>query len=98
MSGVTDCYQPCERQLRITRSVLEVMLEARQTTTIVSKNALVLRDLDLLADMARQQLVQVTMSITSLDAALARVLEPRTSAPACSAAHDCRACAMPVCR
>jgi DNA repair photolyase len=81
LSGVTDCYQPCERRLRITRSVLEVMLEARQTTTIVSKNALLLRDLDLLTDMARQQLVQVAISITSLDTALARVLEPRTSTP-----------------
>ncbi len=81
LSGVTDCYQPCERELRITRSVLEVMLEARQTTTIVSKNALLLRDLDLLAEMARQQLVQVAVSITSLDAALARVMEPRTSSP-----------------
>jgi len=82
MSGVTDCYQPCERRLRITRSVLEVMLEARQSTMIVSKNALVLRDLDLLGDLARQLLVHVTMSITSLDAALVRVMEPRTSTPA----------------
>jgi DNA repair photolyase len=82
LSGVTDCYQPCERKLRITRSVLEVMWEARQATMIVSKNALVLRDVDLLADMAREQLVHVSLSITSLDAELARALEPRTSAPA----------------
>jgi len=82
LSGVTDCYQPCERRLRITRGILEVMREARQSTMIVSKNALVLRDLDLLIDLARQQLVQVTMSITTLDSALAREMEPRTSAPA----------------
>lgn len=82
MSGVTDCYQPCERRLRITRSVLEVLCEARQATVLATKNALLLRDLDLLAEMARLRLVHVALSITSLDAGLARVLEPRTSAPA----------------
>ncbi|MHB8863905.1 MAG: PA0069 family radical SAM protein [Pirellulaceae bacterium] len=81
LSGVTDCYQPCEREFRITRSVLEVLEEARQATMIISKNALLMRDLDLLVEMARRRLVQVTLSITSLDAALARVLEPRTSSP-----------------
>jgi DNA repair photolyase len=81
LSGVTDCYQPCEREFRITRGVLEVLAEARQATTIVSKNALLLRDLDLLAEMAQHQLVHVALSITSLDASLTRALEPRTSAP-----------------
>jgi DNA repair photolyase len=81
MSGVTDCYQPAERQYRLTRGVLEVMHEANQAVAIVTKNALVLRDGDLLSDMARRNLVHVCMSITTLDAQLASVLEPRTSSP-----------------
>lgn len=82
LSGVTDCYQPIERQLRLTRQLLEVLVEARQCVGIVTKNALVLRDLDLLKGLAAEQLVQVNLSITTLDAELARRLEPRTSAPA----------------
>lgn len=82
MSGVTDCYQPCERVFRLTRSILEVLWEARQATILVTKNALCLRDLDLLAAMAEEQLVRVSLSITSLDGSLTRVLEPRTSVPA----------------
>ena len=81
LSGVTDCYQPGEREFRITRSCLEVALEARQPIAIVTKNALVTRDLDLLRKMASQSLVAVAVSITTLDAALARNLEPRTSTP-----------------
>jgi len=81
MSGVTDCYQPAERRFRLTRGLLEVMSEANQAVAIVTKNALILRDLDLLADMARRNLVHVCMSVTTLDAELARVLEPRTSSP-----------------
>jgi DNA repair photolyase len=82
MSGVTDCYQPAERQFKLTRSILEVLLEARQPVCLITKNALVLRDLDILAAMASQNLVSVAISITTLDAELARTLEPRTATPA----------------
>lgn len=81
MSGVTDCYQPCERNFRLTRGLLEVMNEASQAVTIVTKNALVCRDIDILAQMAQRNLVQVGLSVTTLDAKLGRVLEPRTSSP-----------------
>src|SRR5262249_35333618 len=81
MSGVTDCYQPAERQFRITRSCLEVALEARQPITIVTKNALVTRDLDLLSQMAALNLVAVAISITTLRPELVADLEPRTSHP-----------------
>ena len=77
----TDPYQPVERRHRITRSVLEVLLETRHPCTIVSKNALVERDLDLLVTMARQQLVHVFISCAHLDNRLAAKLEPRASAP-----------------
>ncbi len=82
ISGVTDCYQPAEREYRLTRSLLEVLLEARQPATIITKNALILRDLDLLVPMAERNLVGVAISTTTLDAELARVLEPRTATPA----------------
>src|SRR5690606_22365256 len=65
-SGVTDCYQPAERHFRLTRACLEVCLEARQPVNIITKNALVTRDLDLLGEMAAQNLVRVALSITSL--------------------------------
>lgn len=82
MSGVTDCYQPIERQLKLTRSLLEIMVEANQPTGIITKNALVARDVDLLAQLAAKNLVHVGISITSLDGELTRELEPRTSSPA----------------
>ena len=81
LSGVTDCYQPAERKFRLTRGCLEVMLEARQSLGIVTKNALVTRDLDLLAPLAAEHLVHVYLSITTLDAELARTMEPRTASP-----------------
>ncbi len=81
LSGVTDCYQPAERNFRLTRGLLEVMDEANQPVGIVTKNALVARDLDLLAPMAARRLVHVFLSITTLDAELARRLEPRTASP-----------------
>lgn len=81
LSGVTDCYQPVERRLLLTRRLLEVLLEARQATGIITKNALVLRDLDLLKNLATWNLLHVNVSITSLDAGLTRKLEPRTSIP-----------------
>lgn len=82
MSGVTDCYQPVERQLRITRSLLEVLVEARQAFSIVTKNKLVTRDLDLLSQAAKWNGVHVFVSITTLQSELTRRLEPRTSVPA----------------
>lgn len=81
-SGVTDCYQPAERRYRLTRACLEVALEARQPVTIITKNALVARDLDVLRGMAGWDVVRVAVSVTTLDAELARRMEPRTSAPA----------------
>ncbi len=81
-SGVTDCYQPAERRFRLTRQCLELANECSQPVSIITKNALVVRDLDLLANMATRQLVHVAVSINSLDAELARVMEPRTSIPA----------------
>jgi DNA repair photolyase len=82
LSGVTDCYQPCERRFRLTRACLEVAAEARQPMSIITKNALVLRDLDLLRDMAANRLAHVALSVTTLNADLARSMEPRTSTPA----------------
>src|SRR5262245_27128874 len=81
-SRVTDCYQPAERQFKLTRGILEVMLEASQPICIVTKNSLILRDLDLLVPLAERSLVSVAISVTTLDAELARTLEPRTATPA----------------
>jgi DNA repair photolyase len=80
-SGVTDCYQPAERHFRLTRACLEVCLEARQPVNIITKNALVTRDIDLLGEMAALNLVRVALSITSLRQQLTRIMEPRTSTP-----------------
>ncbi len=80
-SGVTDCYQPAERQFRITRACVEVAAECLQPIGIITKNALVCRDIDLLSQLAQHNAIRVALSITSLDAKLARVMEPRTSSP-----------------
>jgi DNA repair photolyase len=77
----TDPYQPIERRYRITRSVLEVLAECAHPCTIITKNALIERDLDLLVPMARARLVHAFVSVTSLDNRLASTLEPRASAP-----------------
>ena len=77
----TDAYQPIERRQRITRELLEVFAETRHPVHLITKNALVLRDLDLLAPMARDNLVQVSLSVTTLDNRLAARMEPRASAP-----------------
>jgi DNA repair photolyase len=83
MSGVTDCYQPVERKLKLTRACLEVLAEFRNPVAIITKNALVTRDVDVLAELARHQAATVCLSITTLDPELRRVMEPRTSpAPA----------------
>jgi len=77
----TDPYQPIEREWKITREVLEVLAASRHPVSIVTKNALIERDLDLLADMARANLVRVFISVTTLDAETARKMEPRASSP-----------------
>ena len=81
-SGATDCYQPIEKEFELTRQCLQVALASKYPITIVTKNALVLRDLDLLTQLAKLNLVQVNISITSLDQSLTRLMEPRTSSPA----------------
>lgn len=78
----TDPYQPVERRLRLTRQVLEVLLRFRHPVSIVTKSANVLGDLDLLQQLAELGLVHVFLSVTTLDPALARVMEPRASTPA----------------
>jgi DNA repair photolyase len=82
MGTNTDPYQPIEDRYRITRSVLEVCLETRHPVTITTKSARVLRDLDLLSELARLNLTAVGLSVTSLDPKLSGLLEPRASAPA----------------
>ena len=77
----TDPYQPLERKLRVTRSIIEVLERTRHPLTIVTKGSLILRDLDLLSSLARDELVRVYVSVTSLDAELKRILEPRAASP-----------------
>jgi DNA repair photolyase len=81
MSGVTDAYQPVERKLQLTRRCLEVFAEFRNPVSIITKSALVARDADLLGELARHQCASVHMSVTSLDDALRRKLEPRAASP-----------------
>lgn len=78
----TDAYQPIEKEFRITRSILELLHETNHPVSIITKSALVERDIDLLAPMAAKKLATVTLSITTLDAGITRHMEPRTSAPA----------------
>ena len=78
-SGNTDCYQPAERKLKLTRETLKVCLKYRNPVTIITKNELIQRDLDIIKQMAELNLVSVTLSITTLDKNLARKMEPRTS-------------------
>ena len=81
MSGVTDPYQPIERERKITRGILQLMLDCKHPISVITKNALVQRDTDLLASLAKDNLVHVAISITTMDRQLARVMEPRTSSP-----------------
>ncbi len=81
MSGVTDCYQPVERKLEITRGCLKVLVDFRNPVAIVTKNHLVTRDIDILKEMAGFQAAMVYISITTLDTVLARKLEPRAASP-----------------
>jgi DNA repair photolyase len=79
LSGNTDCYQPIERKLEITRKLLQVCLDYKNPVGIITKNALILRDLDILQELNKYKLVSVYTSITSMDEELRRRLEPRTS-------------------
>lgn len=81
LSGVTDCYQPIERKLQLTRQCLEVLAEARNPVMIITKNKLVTRDMDYLAALAEYSAIRVIFSMTTLDKQLARKMEPRTSSP-----------------
>jgi DNA repair photolyase len=81
LAGDTDIYQPLERELKITRSILEVLARHDHPAALITKSALVTRDLDLLAPMAKKGLVSVAISFTTLDRKLARTMEPRAAAP-----------------
>ncbi len=81
MSGVTDCYQPFEKKFQITRACMEVLLDFRNPVGIITKNKLVARDIDLFKQMAEYDGICVTVSVTSLDAKVARAMEPRASTP-----------------
>lgn len=82
VSGVTDCYQPVERHYRLTRGILETALAYRQPLTLITRNALIERDLDVLSELARLRLIHVAISLTTLDAWLSSRLEPRATVPA----------------
>src|ERR1700759_5670428 len=78
LSGNTDCYQPVERKLKITRSLLEVFLKYRNPVSIITKNNVILRDIDIIAELATMNLVHVNLSLTTLNEQLRQKLEPRT--------------------
>jgi DNA repair photolyase len=98
MSGVTDCYQPIERTLQLTRRCVAVLAEFRNPLAIITKNHLVTRDKDLLAELARFNAVGVTISVTTLDGELAKKLEPRASSPSrrLAAIEELSAAGIPV--
>lgn len=79
LSGNTDCYQPVEKKLEITRKLLQLFLKYKHPVGIITKNALVQRDIDILEDLAKDNLVRVNLSITSLDEKVRQLLEPRTA-------------------
>jgi len=81
ISGVTDPYQPIERKLEITRRCLQVLAEFRNPTATITKNHLVTRDIDVFSELARYKAISVAVSVTTLDADLARIMEPRTATP-----------------
>jgi len=80
-SGNTDCYQPAEKKLEITRKCLEVFLKFRNPVSVITKNALVQRDIDILKELSKLNLIRVVISITTLKKELQRKMEPRTSSP-----------------
>ncbi|MGZ3932973.1 MAG: radical SAM protein, partial [Bacteroidia bacterium] len=79
LSGNTDCYQPVERQLEITRKILQTCLKFRHPVSLITKNALILRDLDILSELAAMNLAHVMVSITGTDESVRQKLEPRTA-------------------
>lgn len=81
MSGITDCYQPIERKLQLTRGCLQVLAEFRNPVSLITKNALVTRDIDVFQELAKYDCVSTCLSVTTLNEELGRKLEPRTSAP-----------------
>jgi DNA repair photolyase len=80
-SGNTDCYQPIEKKLKITREALKICLKYGNPAAVITKNALIQRDIDIFKEMAERELISITLSVTSLDRELARKMEPRTSSP-----------------
>jgi DNA repair photolyase len=98
MSAVTDCYQPIERKLRLTRRCLEIVAKFRNPIGILTKNRLVTRDIDLLSELAGHRAAAVNLSVTTLDAKLQQILEPRTSPPAArlDAVKQLRAAGIPT--
>jgi DNA repair photolyase len=98
MSGITDVYQPIERRMQLTRRCLEVFAEFRNPVSIITKNHLVTRDVDLLGELAKFRAVSVAISLTSLDGELAKKLEPRASTPArrLAAIRELTAAGVPV--
>ncbi|MDQ3626847.1 MAG: PA0069 family radical SAM protein [Verrucomicrobiota bacterium] len=98
MSGVTDCYQPVERKLQITRRCVEVLAKFRNPLGMLTKNRLVTRDIDLFRELAAHNAVAINISVTSLDPKLQRILEPRTSPPQArlDAVAELRAAGIPV--
>ena len=98
MSGVTDVYQPVERRLGLTRACLAVLAEFRNPVAIITKNHLVTRDADLLGELAKYRAANVSISLTTLDGELAKVLEPRASTPTrrLAAIAELRAAGVPV--
>ncbi len=98
MSGITDVYQPIERRLGLTRKCLEVFAEFRNPVAIITKNHLITRDVDLLAELAQYDAVSVCISLTSLDPELAKTLEPRASTPSrrLAAIRELTAAGVPV--
>lgn len=82
ISGITDCYQPLERKFQLTRQCLQVLAEFRNPVSLITKNHLITRDVDILGELAQNGLAMAFLSMTTLDAELGRQLEPRTSTPA----------------
>ncbi|HYR59329.1 MAG TPA: radical SAM protein, partial [Chthoniobacteraceae bacterium] len=99
MSGATDVYQPIERRLGLTRACLAVLAEFRNPVAMITKNHLITRDADLLAELAKYRAASVSISITTLDGELAKTLEPRASTPArrLAAVRELSAAGVPVC-
>jgi DNA repair photolyase len=99
LSGVTDCYQPVERKLELTRRCVEVLAEFRNPVSVITKNYLVTRDIDLYRQLAEHDAVRINISITTLDGRLAKKLEPRASPPQrrLRAVEELSAAGIPVC-